>query len=114
MSTPNPSSARRQVKNCHEESPTDNRPHDGKRIAVHAENERLGEMQLPRDPRSEQSTDESDGGGRQESSARSATKSPADGATDRGDNDQHDEPRHCERHVTSLRTRPAENMGVKS
>src|SRR5262249_15380112 len=76
--------------------------HDGKRIATHAEDEWLGEMQLPRDPRSEERTDEPNGGGDHESASRSAAKSSADGATDRGDDDQHDEPRQRERHANIL------------
>src|SRR5712691_6522181 len=102
MSTPNPASAGQQVKNRHEKGATDDRPHDGKRIAAHAEDEWLGEVQLPRHPRSEQGADEPDGGGHQKPASRSAAKSPADGATDRGDNDQHDESWQRERHAYLL------------
>jgi hypothetical protein len=38
------------VKKRHEEGRTDDRPHDRKRIAAYAEDERLGEVELPRDP----------------------------------------------------------------
>jgi hypothetical protein len=37
-------------------------------------------VELPRDPRSEQSADEPDGGGHEESAARSASQRPADSA----------------------------------
>jgi hypothetical protein len=87
------------VEKRYEERSTDDRPQDGKRIAAHAKDEWLGEVELPRDPRSEQGADEPDGGGHHEAAARSAAKSPADGAADRSDNDQHDEPWQCERHA---------------
>jgi hypothetical protein len=46
MSVPNPSPPREQVKKCHEEGATDDRPHDRKRIAAHAEDEGFDEMEL--------------------------------------------------------------------
>jgi len=46
---------------------------------------------------------------------RSTGQSPTDGAVDRGDSDQHDEPWQCECHVDLLRTsRFAQNTGVRS
>src|SRR6266542_2832214 len=87
------------MKKRHEEGSADDRPHDRKRITAHAKDEWLGEVELPRDPRSNQGTDEPDGGRYHEATARSAAKSPADGAADGGDNDQHDEPWQCERHA---------------
>src|SRR5712691_8605048 len=115
MSVPNPSPPREQVKKCHEEGATDDRPQDRKRIGAHAEDEGFGEMELARDPRSEQRADEPDGGGDNEPAARSAGQSPTDGAADRGDNDQHDEPWQCERHMDLLRTsRLAQSTGVRS
>src|SRR5580704_12061285 len=115
MSAQNPSPTGEEVKRRHEEGATDDRPHDGKRIAAHAQDEWLGEMELPRDPRSEQCADEPDGGGNDEPAAHSATQSPTDGSADRGDNDQHDEPWQCERHTNLLRTsRVPQQMGVTS
>ena len=91
------------MENRYEEGPTDDRPHDGKRITAHAEDKWLGEVQLPSDPWSEESADEPDGGGHQESASRAATKSPADSTAECSDNDQHDKPWQCERHVDLLR-----------
>ena len=71
-SAPNPYPPGEEMKERHEERATDDRPQDRKRITAHTENEGLGEVELPRDPRSEQSADEPDGGGHQESAARSA------------------------------------------
>jgi hypothetical protein len=80
------------MKERHEQRATDDRPQDRKRITAHTENEGLGEVELPRDPRSEQSADEPDGGGHQESAARSAAQRPADSTANRGNNDQDEEP----------------------
>jgi len=90
------------MKKRHEEGPTDDRPEDRKRIATHAEDKWLGEVELSRNPRPEQSADEPDGGGHDESAARAAAKSPADSAADGGDDDQHEKPWQCERHTHNL------------
>jgi hypothetical protein len=114
-SAPNPSPPGEEMKKRYEEGPTDDRPQDRKRIAAHAEDEWLCEVELPRDPRPEQSADEPDRGGNDESAARAAAKSPADGAADRSDDNQYDEPWQCERHSDLLGTsRFEQNIGVRS
>src|ERR1035437_6093120 len=101
-SAPNPSPPGEEVKERHEERATNDRPDDGKRIAAHAEDEGFGEGELARDPSCQPRTDEPDSGGDNEPAAGSAGQSSADGATDRGDDDQHDESWQCERHFDLL------------
>ena len=61
-SAPNPARAGQEMEKCDKQRAADNRPHDRKRIAAHAQNERLSEPELPSDPGSKERTDEPDGG----------------------------------------------------
>jgi hypothetical protein len=50
------------VKKRDEQGGADDRPHDRKRLAAHAQHERLGKMELMRDPGSEEGPDETESG----------------------------------------------------
>src|ERR1043165_4756832 len=104
MSTPDPSAAGEQVKEGYEERAADDRPQDRKRIATHAEHERLAEVELPRDPRAEQCANEADSGGHQQPATRTTSQCSTDGAADRRDEDQQYQPWQCQRHSNLLAT----------
>src|SRR3982074_3526500 len=95
---PNPPPPGHELKKGNEERSADHRPHDRKRIPADAEHERLGEMHLGRDPRTDESPNEAKGCGHDEPALRSTGESLADCATDGGDDDQHDESWQCKRH----------------
>src|SRR5262249_23090471 len=75
-STPDPSPSGKKVKERYEERATDDRPHDWKRIAAHAQHERLAKVELTRNPRSEQRADEADGGRNDQPATRAPAQRP--------------------------------------
>jgi hypothetical protein len=99
-SVPDPASPPpgQEVKKRHEQGGADDRPYDRKRLATHAEHDRLGQSELMRNPRPDESSDETEGGGNDKSAPRAASESLADSAADGGYDDQYDEPGQCKRH----------------
>jgi len=75
------------VKKRDEQRGADDRPHDRKRLAVHVEHKRLGQVELTRNPWAEQGADETERDGHDEPASRSASERLADSAADGCDDD---------------------------
>jgi hypothetical protein len=60
--------------------------------------ERFGETELMGDPRAQQSANEPEGNGDQQTAPASARQCPADGSADRCDHDENDEAGDCQCH----------------
>jgi len=86
------------VEESYEHGRADDRPDDREGLAAHPEHERLGEVELKGNPRSEESADETERNGREKPSAGSSSDRLPDRAADGRDYQQHDETRQCDRH----------------
>jgi hypothetical protein len=76
------------VNESHEECRADDRPEDAERMAVHANDQRLREVQLACDPRPQHRADEAHDGRHEQTAARPPCDLPADGADDGRDQDE--------------------------
>src|ERR1700676_4649480 len=82
------SPSREKVKKRHEQGRADDRPENRKGLTTDVDHKGLRQVELVRDPRPEEGSDEPDDDGRDQP-ARAARESPADGAADGRNDEEH-------------------------